>query len=104
MSEARPGGSSSWSAKHRGEVAPDRLRRDRQMRVMFIIKSAAAMGPTPELLEAMHTLATREIAAGRMIDDGGLEPLDMGARITNARGTVAVLDGPFAESKEVIGG
>lgn len=74
------------------------------MRVMFIIKSAADGAPTPELLEAMHTLATREIAAGRMIDDGGLAPLDMGARITNARGKVVVLDGPFAESKEVIGG
>jgi hypothetical protein len=74
------------------------------MRVMFIVKSAATGGPTPELMEAMHKLATREIAAGRMLDDGGLEPLDMGARITNARGKVAVIDGPFAETKEVIGG
>jgi hypothetical protein len=74
------------------------------MRVMFIVKAAAA-APTPELLDAMHELATREIAAGRMLDDGGLMPLNMGgARITNARGKVAVLDGPFAESKEVIGG
>ena len=74
------------------------------MRVMFIIKSAAAAQPTSALMEAMHKLATREIAAGRMLDDGGLMPLDMGARITNARGKVAVLDGPFAETKEVIGG
>jgi hypothetical protein len=74
------------------------------MRVMFIVKSAAAAQPTAELMEAMHTLATREIAAGRMLDDGGLTPLDMGARITNARGKVEVVDGPFAETKEVIGG
>jgi hypothetical protein len=75
------------------------------MRFMYIIVSAAEPAPpTPALLEAMHTLATREIAAGRMIDDGGLMPLAMGARITNARGTVAVVDGPFAETKEVIGG
>ena len=52
----------------------------------------------------MHALAVREIAAGRMIEDGGLMPLTMGARITNARGKVAVIDGPFAETKEVIGG
>ncbi|HEY0435519.1 MAG TPA: YciI family protein [Phenylobacterium sp.] len=72
---------------------------------MFIIRSSAAPGPpSPALMEAMHAMATREIAAGRMIDDGGLMPLDMGARITNARGTVAVIDGPFAETKEVIGG
>lgn len=74
------------------------------MRMMFIIKTAANAAPTPALMEAMHEMATREIAAGRMLDDGGLAPLDMGARITNARGRVAVLDGPFAESKEVIGG
>lgn len=74
------------------------------MRVMFLITSDSPAAPTPELMEAMHTLATREIAAGRMLADGGLMPLDMGARITNARGKVTVLDGPFAESKEVIGG
>ena len=74
------------------------------MRVMFIIKSATTGQPTPELMEAMHNLATREIAAGRMLDDGGLMPLDMGARISNARVKVAVLDGPFAETKDVIGG
>ena len=75
------------------------------MRVMFIITSDSPAAPTPALLDAMHTLATREIAAGRMLDDGGLMPLAMGgARIANARGKVVVLDGPFAESKEVIGG
>ena len=74
------------------------------MRFMFIVKAAGAAAPTPELLEAMHRLATREIAAGRMLDDGGLAPLDTGARITSARGKVAVLDGPFVETKEVIGG
>jgi hypothetical protein len=75
------------------------------MRFMYVIKSNAEPGPpTPALMEAMHALATREIAAGRMIDDGGLMPLAMGARITNARGKVSVVDGPFAETKEVIGG
>ena len=75
------------------------------MRVMFIVTSSAQPAPpTPALLDAMHTMAVREIAAGRMIDDGGLMPLDMGARITNARGKVSVIDGPFAETKEVVGG
>jgi len=75
------------------------------MRVMFIATSSAQPAPpTPELLDAMHTMAVREIAAGRMIDDGGLMPLEMGARITNARGKISVIDGPFAETKEVVGG
>jgi hypothetical protein len=80
-------------------------RRDQQMRFMFIIKSAAEpAAPAPALMEAMHAMATREIAAGRMIDDAGLMPLAMGARITNARGRVAVVDGPFAETKELVAG
>jgi hypothetical protein len=74
------------------------------MRFMNIITSAAAAAPTPELMTAMHDLATREIAAGRMISDGGLEPLDGGLRVKISRGKVLVLDGPFTESKEVIGG
>jgi hypothetical protein len=74
------------------------------MRYMSIITSAMAASPTPELMVAMHELATREIAAGRMISDGGLEPLDNGVRVKISRGKVLVLDGPFTESKEVIGG
>ncbi|MFI4951076.1 MAG: YciI family protein [Caulobacterales bacterium] len=75
------------------------------MRFMFILTSSAGPAPpTPALMDAMHRLAVREIAAGRMIDDGGLTPPSMGARITNARGKVAVIDGPFPETKEVIGG
>ena len=76
------------------------------MRFMYIITAPAdqTTAPTPELMEAMHAMAVREIASGRMIEDGGLMPLAMGARITTARGTVAVIDGPFAETKEVIGG
>ena len=75
------------------------------MRYMYVITSAGEPSPpTPALLEAMHRMATREIAAGRMLDDGGLMPPAMGARITCARGKVAVIDGPFAETKEVIAG
>src|ERR1700730_11904120 len=81
-----------------------RLRRSSQMRFMFIVKSAHNAPPTPELMEAMHKLATREITAGRMLDNGGLMPLAMGTRVTIADGELSVLDGPFVEAKEVIGG
>jgi hypothetical protein len=74
------------------------------MRFMFIVSAAEPAVPTPALVEAMHVMAAREIAAGRMIDDGGLMPQATGARITNARGKIAVTDGPFAETKEVIAG
>ena len=74
------------------------------MRFMFIVTSAEPAAPTPALLEAMHGLADREIKAGRMIDNGGLTPLQQGARVSVADGKLRVTDGPFVEAKEVIGG
>ena len=41
------------------------------MRYMFIVKSSQSAEPTPELMQAMHKMAQREIQAGRMLDDGG---------------------------------
>ena len=74
------------------------------MRFMFIVTSSHAGPPTPELLEAMHKLADREIKAGRMLDNGGLMPLAMGAQVRVTDGQLSVVDGPFVETKEVIGG
>ena len=74
------------------------------MKFMFIVKSAHTVPPPPKLLEAMHKLADREIKAGRMLDNGGLMPIAMGAQVRIADGRLSVLDGPFAETKEVIGG
>jgi hypothetical protein len=74
------------------------------MKFMFIVKSANTVAPTPQLLEAMHKLAAREIEAGRMLDNGGLMPLAQGAQVRINGGKLSVLDGPFAETKEVIGG
>jgi hypothetical protein len=74
------------------------------MRFMFIVKSAHSGPPTPKLLEAMHKLADREIKAGRMLDSGGLMPLVMGAQVRITDGQLGIVDGPFVEAKEVIGG
>ena len=74
------------------------------MRFMFIVKSAHAAAPTPKLIEAMHKLADREIKAGRMLDNGGLMPLAAGAQVRITDGQLSVVDGPFVEAKEVIGG
>jgi hypothetical protein len=52
----------------------------------------------------MHKLAQREIKAGRMLDNGGLMPLAMGAQVRIKGGQLSVVDGPFVETKEVIGG
>jgi len=75
------------------------------MRYMYLVSCVQQSGPPPQkLMEAIHKMATRERAAGRMIMDGGLMPLDMGARVELRTGKIKVMDGPFAETKEVIGG
>ena len=74
------------------------------MRFMFIVKPAQVGPPTPELMEAVKKLADREIKAGRLLDTGGLMPLAAGAQVRITDGQLSVVDGPFAEAKEVIGG
>jgi hypothetical protein len=88
----------------RGDGARGSPQEEFQMRFMFIVKSAHFGPPTPKLLEAMHKLAEREIKAGRMLDSGGLMPLATGAQVRITDGQVSVVDGPFVEAKEVIGG
>ena len=63
------------------------------MKFMFIVKSAQAAAPTPKLLEEMHKLANREIKAGRMLDNGGLMPIAMGAQVRIANGKLAIRGG-----------
>jgi hypothetical protein len=75
------------------------------MRIMYIVTSPQPnRGPTPALMEAMGKLADREIKAGRMLDTGGLMPVQMGAQVKIIDGKLSVVDGPFVETKEMIGG
>jgi hypothetical protein len=74
------------------------------MRFMSFVTTAHTGMPTPELMEAMGKLADREIKAGRMIDTGGLTPLADGAQVRIKDGELIVIDGPFVEAKEVVGG
>ena len=74
------------------------------MRFMSFVTTSHTGMPTPELMEAMGKLADREIKAGRMIDTGGLTPLADGAQVRIKDGELSVIDGPFVEAKEVVGG
>ena len=75
------------------------------MRFMYIVTSAQPpRPPVPALMEAMTKLVDREIKAGRMIDCGGLMPVQTGAQVRITDGKLSVIDGPFVETKEVIGG
>jgi hypothetical protein len=78
------------------------------MRFMVIIKGnadyEAGVPPSPELMAAMGKLSEEMMKAGVVIANGGLMPSAHGARIALERGKRTVIDGPFAEAKEVIGG
>ena len=60
--------------------------------------------PAPELMEAMNTLMGEITAAGVLVATGGLAPTSMGAKVALHDGEFTVIDGPFTEAKELIGG
>jgi hypothetical protein len=75
------------------------------MRYMMIVKSAEKWGfPPKELMEAIGKLADDEMKSGTMLGSGGLLPSTQGARVRLEKGKVTVIDGPFTEAKEVVGG
>lgn len=61
-------------------------------------------GPPPALMEAMGKFVQRATADGILVDTGGLLPSKEGVRVRLEHGKITVTDGPFSESKEVIGG
>jgi hypothetical protein len=75
------------------------------MRFMMIVKHAEKQGPPPkQLMDAIGQLADAEAKAGTMLGSGGLAPTALGALVRLSGGKVTVTDGPFVETKEVIGG
>jgi hypothetical protein len=78
------------------------------MRVMMILKSDAqseAGVPPPErVLSEMSAYSEMLIKAGVMVGGEGLHASSKGAKIRIANGKTTVLDGPFAEAKEVVAG
>jgi hypothetical protein len=76
------------------------------MRYLMIHHPGAVSGPpSPEFMAEMGKFVEAEMKAGRLIATGGLLPVAQGgARVKSEKGKFTVLDGPFAESKEVIAG
>src|ERR1700739_4038942 len=78
---------------------------DMTMRFMMLVKHGEIQAPPPkEFLDAMAKLGEEAEKSGTMIASGGLSPIAKSARVRLARGQVKAGDGPFAESKEVVGG
>ena len=75
------------------------------MKFMMIVKHAEKQGPPPKpLMDAIAKLAEDEAKAGTMLGSGGLGPTALGARVRLSGGQINVIDGPFTEAKEVVGG
>jgi hypothetical protein len=80
------------------------------MQFLMLIKVAndaayeAGKPPPPELEAAMGELMAEWSRAGAFVSAAGLKPPSQGARLCLTPGKVMVTDGPFTESKEVIGG
>ncbi|MEU9555152.1 YciI family protein [Streptomyces fumanus] len=65
---------------------------------------APAEGPSPELMRRMGELLEEMTKAGVLLDTAGLTPTAQGTRVHYDGGRISVTDGPFTESKEVVGG
>ena len=78
------------------------------MRVMVIVKatknSEAGIMPSEKLLAEMGKYNEELVKAGVMLAGEGLHPSSKGKRVTFSGGKKSVIDGPFAETKELIAG
>lgn len=78
------------------------------MRFMILIKasqdSEAGKMPSQELLTAMGNFNEELLNAGVLIGGEGLQPSSKGARVRFTGGKHIVTDGPFTETKELLGG
>ncbi len=78
------------------------------MRVMVLVKatedSEAGIMPPAELLDAMGKYNEALVAAGIMLDGDGLKPSSGGKRVAFDGPGRKVIDGPFAETRELVAG
>ena len=78
------------------------------MRVMVLIKasdeSEAGVMPSQELLRQMGNFNEELVKAGVMLAGDGLHPSSRGVRVEFSGSERKVIDGPFAETKELLAG
>jgi len=76
------------------------------MRFLSLIRVQEDTGkqPSERLMSEMGKLMTEMKRAGSLLDTAGLAPTANGKRVSLRSGKLSVVDGPFTETKEVIGG
>ena len=71
---------------------------------MIRIQENTGQVPSEQLMSDMGKLIEELTRAGRLISTAGLRPTSEGVRVRLRRGKLSMSDGPFMETKEVIGG
>jgi hypothetical protein len=71
---------------------------------MIRIEENTGQVPSEQLMSDMGKLIEELTRAGRLISTAGLRPTSEGVRVRLRRGKLSMSDGPFMETKEVIGG
>lgn len=77
------------------------------MKYLSIIRSSERyrdMTPPPAMMEAMGQLIERFAREGALVDTGGLAPSREGFRMRLSGGALTTTDGPFTETREIVGG
>jgi len=76
------------------------------MKFLCIYKPAKPEGglPTPEEMATMGAYIEENIKSGVLVSSEGCLPSALGAKVRRTDGKFAVVDGPFTEAKEVVGG
>ncbi|MER5767947.1 YciI family protein [Streptomyces sp. NPDC001985] len=67
-------------------------------------RNVPAEGISEGLMERMGALIAEMTEAGVMLETAGLTPTSEGTRVTWSNGKLSYTDGPFTETKEVVGG
>ena len=71
---------------------------------MIRINERAGLAPSEQLMQDMGKLMDEMTKNGSLVRTAGLRPTKEGRRVRLRKGQLAVTDGPFVETKEVIGG
>ena len=75
------------------------------MRFLGLVRSTEGQGePPPAMMEAMGRFIEASLTDGSLVQTGGLAPGAAAVRIRQSGGRLSVTDGPFVETKEIVGG
>jgi hypothetical protein len=71
---------------------------------MIRVNENTGQKPSEQLMNDMGKLIEEMTRAGKLVSTAGLRPTREGVRLRLRRGEISMVDGPFTETKEVIGG